>query len=186
MGGRGRPMMRGGRHRTLWIDTQKRGYAVVTSEERQSGASYAFLDQLPVAGQEEKAYFDKALEQKRWVIISRDPNNKVEYNPHQAHNFHDQEPTLMWFKDGQEKHLYIEGVTTQEFLERSGLSFTYERGAEAKLFKRMSRVMRSYVVEQRFDRSEVRIERIQDDRLRNVFDGAGVISREMLDKFVLR
>ncbi|MEM9773533.1 MAG: hypothetical protein AAF902_03055, partial [Chloroflexota bacterium] len=47
-------------------------------------------------------------------------------------------------------------------------------------------VMRSYVVEQRFDRSEVRIERIQDDRLRNVFDGAGVISREMLDKFVLR
>jgi hypothetical protein len=186
MGGRGAPSPFS-RRRSLWIDTSRQGYSAVTSEDRPTGVTYQFFDQIAAAGEanQAKGYFDKTLEERPWSVISTDPNSAVVVERHRDHTFGMKEPTLMWFKDGQRKELYIEGVTTEQYLERSGLSFSYKRGEEAKLFKRMSRIMRSYSVEQRFDRSEVKIERVSDERYGKVHDGAGVVSREMLGKFLI-
>lgn len=182
MGGRGAPSPFS-RRRSLWVDTESRGYSVVTSEDRSAGAKFHFFDQISAAGEGDTGYFDKTFEPTRWTVISTDSNSDRPVERHRDHTFGMAEPTLMWFKDGQRKELYMEGVTTEQYLERSGLAFSYKRGEEAKLFKRMSRVMRSYTVEQRFDRSEVKIERIDDSRYGKVHDGAGVVSREMLGKF---
>jgi hypothetical protein len=95
-------------------------------------------------------------------------------------------PTLRWVNGDQVVDLYVDGMTTDAFLARSGLALNLAKGGYV-LSKRLSWVMRPYVLSGFFDSEAVTIRYLDelDDTGRKVWDGAGVISRRLLRKLVL-
>jgi len=95
-------------------------------------------------------------------------------------------PTLRWVRDDGVTDIYVDGLTTAAFLETTGLQLSLHKGAYV-LSKRLSRALRPYYVSGLFAPEEVVIQyldELDDDGLK-VWDGAGVISRQMLKKMML-
>jgi len=152
--------------------------AIRSADLATGGAHYPFLEKL---GRE-------------WTLVTHDLDSIEEVHPH--HSFGMKEPTLRWVKDNKVVDLYVDGMTTQDYFETTGLRFHNEKKGPYVLSKRVSRIMRPYFVSGSFDPADVSIRYLEaSDYARllgdagtgpKVFDGAGVISRRMLEKMMIR
>jgi len=89
-------------------------------------------------------------------------------------------PALRWVKDDKALDLYIPNVDTEEFLQRSGLQLSMEKGGYV-LSKRLSRVMRPYRYWNFFAADEITI--AYNDQLDPaVWDGSGQVSRRFVQR----
>jgi hypothetical protein len=106
-------------------------------------------------------------------------------DPHPAHTFGLDAPALRRVNGSQVSDLYVDGLTTEQFLEATGLKLDMHKGGFV-LSKRISRIMRPHFVSNFFDPDDVRIAYMeQSPEEAKVWDGAGLISRQMLRKLVL-
>lgn len=144
-------------------------WSLITSHEPLNKILYPLLSQT-----------DRA-----WHIVNR-PLTAVAADVPEAVAFGLDAPTLRWVRDDGVTDIYIDGMTTADFLEAAGLDLSLHKGAYV-LSKRLSRVLRPYYVNGLFAPEDVDI-RYLDELDRNglkVWDGAGVISRKMLRKMML-
>ena len=117
-----------------------------------------------------------------WQIISRPFGDEESL----ARIFHSPAPTLRWVKDDKVLDLIVPGMDTAEFLQRSGLQLSMEKGGYV-LSKRLSRVMRPYRYWRFFSDNEVTIDtnpsahsgQALDGRL---WDGSGQVSRGFIQR----
>ncbi|MGF1504104.1 MAG: hypothetical protein ACFB51_03045 [Anaerolineae bacterium] len=153
-------------------------YVPITSRELPDGRPhYPFLDGLG----------------RQWTLVTHDLDDVS--TPHPYHTFGMPEPTLRWVKDDKVGDLHVDGMTTADYIKASGLHFHNEVKGPYVLSKRISRVMRPYFVSGNFAPEDVTIQYMDeagyapftDDPAAGpqVFDGAGVISRRMLEKMLI-
>lgn len=142
-------------------------YNLTSFDDELGGATYPFLEQTGRA----------------WRILTHQVDELVESHP--AHTFGLAQPTLRWVNGSQVSDLYVDGMTTEQFLEATGLKLDMHKGGFV-LSKRLSRIMRPHFVSGFFQPDEVRIAYLeQSQEEAKVWDGAGLISRQMLRKLVL-
>ena len=145
-------------------------YNYTTSDELPAGADHAFF----------------SATNRAFTLITYSTNDdpdELGFLP--EHTFGQEEPTIRWMSDGQVNDVYIMGMTSKEFFARSGLEFNLDKGGYV-LSKRVSRCVRDYYVQSHFNDDEVKIHYLpQDDRRDAIWDGAGLISRQMLRKMRL-
>jgi hypothetical protein len=107
----------------------------------------------------------------------------MDYHP--GHTLGRDRPTLRWVNGDQVSDLYVDGMDTEQFLAATGLRLDLHKGAFV-LSKRISRLMRPHFVSGFFESDDVQIAYMeQDEREAKIWDGAGLISRRMLEKMVL-
>jgi hypothetical protein len=105
---------------------------------------------------------------------------------HVAHTFGQTDPTLRWVNGDQVSDLYVDGMDSEQFLAESGLRLDLHKGGFV-LSKRISRLMRPHLVSGFFAPDQVRIGYMEQTPAEaNVWDGAGLISRRMVEKLALR
>ncbi|MBN1121812.1 MAG: hypothetical protein JXJ17_12090 [Anaerolineae bacterium] len=154
-------------------------YVAISSRDlTPGGPHYAFLENL---GRE-------------WTIVTHDLDAIEDVHPY--HSFGMAQPTLRWVKDNKVVDLYVDGMTTGDYFAATGLRFHNEIKGPYVLSKRVSRVMRPYFVSGEFDPADVTVRYMEADDYaafidspnlgEKVFDGAGVISRAMLEKMLIR
>jgi hypothetical protein len=147
-------------------ELEKLPYNVTGFEDELGGAVFPFLEQTGRA----------------WHILTHKVTEAAE--PHSAHTFGLAQPTLRWVNGNQVSDLYVDGMSTEQFLEATGLQLDLHKGAFV-LSKRISRIMRPHFVSGFFEPDEVKISYMaQTPTEAKVWDGAGLISRRMLRKLV--
>lgn len=107
-------------------------YNLTSFDDKLGGASYPFLEQTSRA----------------WRIPIRPVDGPDE--PHPAHTFGLERPTLRWINGSQVSDLYVDGMTTEQFLAATGLELDMHKGGFI-LSKRLSRLMRPHFVSGFFD-----------------------------------
>ncbi|MDQ7027047.1 MAG: hypothetical protein Q9P44_16000, partial [Anaerolineae bacterium] len=143
-----------------------RDYEVISRESLQGRATYAFLEKLGL----------------NWTVLTSPANQPGNYHPQDV--FGMDTPTLRWVNGDQIVDLFVDGLTTEAFLARSGLELSLDKGGFA-LSKRLSRILRPQYVTAFFDTSELDIQYMDlDDVGAKVWDGAGLISRRMLERMI--
>lgn len=143
-------------------------YTTVRSTDTTHGATYPFLPA-----------------NRRWTITSR-PVGETESR---YTRFQDSvgmvRPTLRWVSGNQVKELYVDGMTTEPFLQQMGLELSLDKGGVV-LSKRISRVIRPYFLSHQFRPDEVSITYLQQGEAQaKQWDGAAVVSWKMLQKLLL-
>jgi hypothetical protein len=142
-------------------------YQVTGFSDELGGAVYPFLERINRA----------------WHVLTWPLEGAGE--PHPAHTFGLEQPTLRWVNGDQVVDVYVDGMTTEAFLAASGLALDLSKGGFV-LSKRMSRIMRPYFVSNFFGAGEVKIAYLEQTPAEaKVWDGAGLISRRMLRKLAL-
>lgn len=142
-------------------------YNVTSFNDDRGGATFPFLEQT----------------QRAWRILTRPVDETAA--PHAAHTFGLDAPTLRWVNGSQVSDLYVDGMTTEQFLEATGLQLDMHKGGFV-LSKRLSRLMRPHFVSGFFAPEDVRVAYMaQSPAEAKVWDGAGLISRRMLKKMML-
>lgn len=165
MGGRGSSSI-SGRKRSRSEEVAERNYEVITRESLKGAASYAFLDQL----------------NRNWAVLTRAANEPTAYDPRDT--FGMEQPTLRWVNGNQVVDLFVDGLDTANFLARSGLALSLHKGGFV-LSKRLSRILRPQYVTGFFDAAEVDVQYMELDEIgAKVWDGAGLISRRMLERLI--
>ncbi len=109
--------------------------------------------------------------------------------PHPLHIFslsgETRTPTLRWVNGEKVSDLYVDGMATEQFLEATGLRLDMQKGGFV-LSKRLSRLMRPHFVSGFFEPKDVTIAYMsQTSEEAKIWDGAGLISRQMLRKMML-
>jgi hypothetical protein len=147
-----------------------------------------------------------------WRIITRPADEFDQFAENTADRFGMDRPTLSWAKDGKAVHIYVDGMTTQDFLDHVGLELDLTNATTAS--KRLSRIFRPQAATGWFDADEVSIsydlsqpkfrrmpdlanpdesvvrwgtgrgDELPPDVVEKVWDGAGVVSRDMLVKMI--
>ncbi len=141
-------------------------YNVTSFDDPLGGATFPFLEQT----------------QRAWRILTRSVDEVAE--PHAAHTFGLERPTLRWVNGSEVSDLYVDGMTTEDFLEATGLELDMHKGGFV-LSKRLSRLMRPHFVSGFFEAGEVQVAYMtQTPEEAKVWDGAGLISRRMLRKLM--
>lgn len=146
-------------------------YTITSFDDKSGGATFPFLEQIKRA----------------WRILTH-PVNEIS-DPHPAHTFgrvgEPNSPTLRWVNGSQVNDLYVDGMTTEHFLEDTGLKLDMHKGGFV-LSKRLSRIMRPHFVSGFFNPDDVNVAYMdQSPDEAKVWDGAGLISRKMLRKMRL-
>ncbi len=142
-------------------------YTVISYDDGRGGAVYPVLERLGRA----------------WRILTRPAADLGE--PHAAHTFGLDGPTLRWVNGEQVCDLYVDGLTTGQFLAATGLELDLGKGGFV-LSKRLSRLMRPHFISGFLPPEEVAISYMeQTSEQAKVWDGAGLISRRMLRKLAL-
>ncbi|WP_420640466.1 hypothetical protein [Candidatus Leptofilum sp.] len=142
-------------------------YTITSFNDARGGATFPFLEQT----------------QRAWRILTRPVDETAA--PHAAHTFGLDAPTLRWVNGSQVSDLYVDGMTTEQFLEATGLPLDMHKGGFV-LSKRISRLMRPHFVSGFFAPEDVRVAYMaQSPAEAKVWDGAGLISRKMLKKMML-
>ena len=146
-------------------------YNVTSFDDKLGGAVFPFLEQTKRA----------------WRILTHPVGEPAE--PHPAHTFgkmgEARPPTLRWVNGDKVSDLYVDGLTTEQFLEATGLKLDMHKGGFV-LSKRISRIMRPHFVSGFFPPEDVAIAYMEQTPAEaKVWDGAGLISRQMLRKLVL-
>ncbi|MBX3057646.1 MAG: hypothetical protein KF770_14365 [Anaerolineae bacterium] len=143
-------------------------YTVITPDDETGGAIRYYLQEFP-----------------EWKIVARPARADVSRYTAAADTFGMEIPTLTWVASGQIRELYIPGISTAQFLERTRLGLFLEKGAPTAA-KRISRALRDYPVMQGFPAEAVTIRYLNlNPKGAKVFDGAGLVSRRMLQKMAL-
>ncbi|MCI0579453.1 MAG: hypothetical protein L0331_25040, partial [Chloroflexi bacterium] len=167
MGGRGSGSPGGAMYFLAPQELEALPYTVTSFNDRLGGALYPFLEQTGRA----------------WRILTRPVDEPAA--PHPAHTFGLAQPTLRWVNGSQVSDLYVDGMTTEQFLEATGLELDLGKGGFV-LSKRLSRLMRPHFTSGFFDASEVAIAYLEQSPAEaKVWNGAGLISRRMLRRMVL-
>lgn len=150
-------------------------YNVTSFDGDLGGATFPFLEQT----------------QRAWCILTYSAGSRQARpvdetaEPHPAHTFGLDAPTLRWVNGSQVSDLYVDGLTTEQFLEATGLHLDMHKGGFV-LSKRISRIMRPHFVSGFFAPEDVHVAYMeQTPEQAKVWDGAGLISRKMLRKLVL-
>ncbi|MCB9005773.1 MAG: hypothetical protein H6656_00035 [Ardenticatenaceae bacterium] len=142
-------------------------YTITSFNDDRGGATFPFLEQT----------------QRAWHILTRPVDETAA--PHAAHTFGLDAPTLRWVNGSQVSDLYVDGMTTEQFLEATGLRLDMHKGGFV-LSKRISRLMRPHIISGFFAPEDVRVAYMaQSPAEAKVWDGAGLISRRMLRKMLL-
>lgn len=142
-------------------------YNIASFSDDRSGAVFPFLEQT----------------RRAWHILTRPVAETAA--PHRAHTFGLDTPTLRWVNGSQVSDLYVDGMTTEQFLEATGLRLDMHKGGFV-LSKRLSRLMRPHFISGFFAPEDVRVAYMtQSPAEAKVWDGAGLISRRMLKKMML-
>lgn len=142
-------------------------YTITSFDDGLGGATYPFLEQT----------------RRAWCILTH-PVGEMS-DPHPAHTYGRDEPTLRWVNGSQVSDLYVDGMTTEQFLTATGLELNLHKGGFV-LSKRLSRVMRPHFVSGFFQPEAVKVGYLeQTPEEAKVWDGAGLISRRMLEKMLL-
>ncbi len=140
---------------------------VINQETALGGAIYPFLEQTGRA----------------WAVVSSELEQPAQY-PSRA-TFGMKQPTLRYVKDNKIEDVFVDGMTTEEFLAKSGLQLAMDKGGFV-LSKRLSRVMRPYFASASLPAGSVNIRYLaQTDAEQKVWDGAGLMSRAMLERLVI-
>lgn len=143
-------------------------YITITNLETPlGGATYPFLEQTGRA----------------WAVVSHDLDNPTSYP--RTGTFGMSTPTLRYAKDGKIEDVFVDGLNTEQFLAKTGLQLSMDKGGFV-LSKRLSRIMRPHFATGAFASDAVNIRYMQqDDTQKKVWDGAGLISRAMLERLVI-
>ncbi|MCL4267274.1 MAG: hypothetical protein KJ069_29115 [Anaerolineae bacterium] len=170
MGGRGAAST-GGNGFLPPAELEKLPYNLTSFDDLMGGAAFPFLEQTKRA----------------WRILTQPVDETAD--PHPAHTFgkagETRPPTLRWVNGSQVSDLYVDGMTTEQFLEATGLKLDLHKGGFV-LSKRISRVMRPHFVSGFFAPEDVDIAYMEQSQVEaKVWDGAGLISRQMLRKLAL-
>jgi hypothetical protein len=161
----------GGRGKSSTTTTQapemiERDYEIISRESLQGRATYAFLEKLGL----------------NWTVLTSPANQPGNYHPQDV--FGMEAPSLRWVNGDQIVDLFVDGLSTEAFLARSGLELSLHKGGFV-LSKRLSRILRPQYVTAFFDVAEVYIQYMDlDDIGVKVWDGAGLISRSMLERMI--
>lgn len=176
MGGRGRKSGGGDTLRPPWrypvgggayIKEETAPYTVIRPETALGGAVYPFLAQT----------------RRAWRIVARPVDKQTDISA--ADTFGQNAPTLRWVNGDQVTDLYVDGMDTPQFLDQTGLKLSLKKGSFV-LSKRISRLMRPHFVSGFFSPDDVTIAYMEQDKDEaKVWDGAGLMSRRMLDKLAL-
>ncbi len=154
-------------------------YEVLSSYDPDTGTHYPLLDGL----------------NRHWYIITQELDQLDEaINPH--FTFGLPEPTLQIVHDDGVTSLYVDGLTQEEFCQRTGLRLHPEVKGPLVMSKRLSRVLRPYFLSDSFDPESVKIAYMDEFDYANystvdptagpkVWDGAGVVSRRMLKRMLI-
>lgn len=147
-------------------DIPQKGYLVVGS--RWDGAKLPYYPLFP--------------QDKGWMLVARDGESLADHPLHEAHNFGMSKPTLAWQNGTQRMELYVDGMSHIEFMAAYGLQFDVTKNGFITS-KRMSRMLRDYRMFERLPESEVSVEYLDLDKAgEEIWDGAGLISRSMLER----
>lgn len=142
-------------------------YTVISPETALGGAVYPFL----------------ARTGRAWRIVAQPVAEMGEIPARQR--FGQETPTLRWVNGDQVTDLYVDGMDTAHFLAATGLQLSMKKGSFV-LSKRLSRLMRPHFVSGFFASDQVRVAYMTQTRPEaKVWDGAGLISRQMLAKLAL-
>lgn len=147
-----------------------------------------------------------------WRIITRPANEFDLLAEDPADRFGMETPTLSWAKDGKAVHIYVDGMSTQDFLEQMGLEIDLKNATTTS--KRLSRLFRPQAATAWFNADDIDIsydlsqpkykrmvnpsdpndsmvdwgtgtgKELAQEVVEKVWDGAGVVSREMLLKMI--
>ena len=131
------------------------------------GATYPFLENLGRA----------------WRLLTLPIDLTPDYLP--AHTFGQEMPALRWVNGDKIHDLFVDGMDTEQLLAKTGLKLSLDKGGFV-LSKRLSRLMRPYFVSDFFEPDDVKIaylEQTEDEA--KIWDGAGLVSRAMLQKMML-
>ncbi len=143
-------------------------YTAVRSTDDTHGAVYPFLPT-----------------DRRWTIVSRPVGEDESRYTRTQDSVGMVRPTLRWVSGNQVKELYVDGMTTEPFLQQMGLALSLDKGGVV-LSKRLSRVIRPYFLSRQFQAEEVNLVYLnQGETQTKQWDGAAVVSRNMLRKLVL-
>ncbi len=143
-------------------------YTVIDQETALGGAIYPFLEATGRA----------------WRIVESSVKQPASYP--NSHTFGMDRPTLRYVNGGKIEDIFVDGLTTEAFLEKTGLELNMNKGGFV-LSKRLSRLMRPYFASGSFPEDEVTVKYMDDlsaDQVK-VWDGAGLISRAMLEHLVI-
>jgi hypothetical protein len=147
-------------------DLPQKGYLVVGS--RWDGAKSPYYPLFP--------------QNRGWILVARDGETLADHPLHEAHNFGMSKPTLAWQNGTQRMELYVDGMNHREFMAAYGLQFDVTKNGFITS-KRMSRMLRDYRMFERLPESEVSVEYLDLDKSgEEIWDGAGLISRSMLER----
>jgi hypothetical protein len=142
-------------------------YNVIGYDSQLGGAIYPFLEHT----------------RRAWNIVTSAIADPAAY-PNPA-TFGMDMPTLRWVNGSSLNDVFVDGMTTAQFLAATGLELHMDKGGYV-LSKRLSRVMRPYFASTFLPSATVQIRYLdQDERERKVWDGAGLISRAMLERLVI-
>ncbi len=150
------------------IDESQLPYITIINQETAlGGAIYPFLEQTGRA----------------WAVVSSELENSTPYL--RPGTFGMAQPTLRYVKDNKIEDVFIDGMTTEQFLAKTGLTLSMDKGGFV-LSKRLSRVMRPYFASGSFASDSVNIHYLeQDETQQKVWDGAGLISRRMIERLMI-
>src|SRR5690606_36184452 len=125
MGGRGAASRRGGFLPPA--EWERLPYHVTRFDEARGGATFPFLEQTGRA----------------WQLLTRPVDDASP--PHPAHTYGLAQPTLRWANGSQVNDLYVDGMTTEQFMAATGLQLAMHKGGFV-LSKRLSRLMRPHFI----------------------------------------
>jgi hypothetical protein len=147
-------------------DIPQQGYLVVGS--RWDGAKSPYYPLFP--------------QDRGWILVARDGETLADHPLHEEHNFGMSKPTLAWQNGTQRLELYVDGMSHTEFMTAYGLQFDVTKNGFITS-KRMSRMLRDYRMFEQLPESEVSVEYLDLDKAgEEIWDGAGLISRSMLER----
>lgn len=143
-------------------------YNVITPQDETEGTMRHYL----------KGYKD-------WHIIARPAHIDVDRYTFPDHAFHMESPTLTWVSSGQIRELYIPGVDSDQFRKDNNLHIFLEKGAPTAA-KRISRIMRDYLLIQAMPPEDVKISYMDlDTNGAKIYDGSGLVSQQMVEKMLI-
>jgi hypothetical protein len=127
-------------------------------------------------------YYPLFPQDRAWQLLARDGETLADHPPHPAHNFGMDKPTLAWQNGTQRMELYVDGMSHEAFMAAYGLQFDVSKNGFITS-KRMSRTLRDYRMFARLPEGEVSVDYLDLDKAgEEIWDGAGLISRAMLER----
>jgi hypothetical protein len=107
-----------------------------------------------------------------------------------------EEPTLQIVRENGVAKIYVDGLSQEDYCRVSGLRLPPEVKGQYVMGKRLSRIMRPHYIANGFDPDDVRVAYLEPADYAafiaadpgsgaKVWDGAGLVSRRMLEKMAI-